>query len=162
MTSDHGNGHPPDPAPGSTRPHARQPSTPLTLRVQCSPEAASVARVALREWLATWHCPADLAADVTLVMSELVTNAVVHANSRANVTAIRHGQRLRLEVSDGSCDPPQLRAGHDGPGGFGLQFVATLAEDWGWTITPNGKVVWTEHRHIGPLTADTSTTALSR
>ena len=159
MTSDHGNGNAPDvdTAARSTRP----PQSSLELTVPHSTEAPTIARAALRAWLATWNCPGDLAADVTLVLSELVTNAVIHANSGADITAILHDHRLRVEVHDRSAEPPHVRTGHDGPGGFGLQFVATLADEWGWTITTPGKVVWTEHRHLDPITTGTPPAASS-
>ena len=160
MTSEDGNGTAPDfdTAVRSTRP----PQSALKLMVPRSPKAATIARAALTEWLATWRCPSDLAADVTLVLSELVTNAVIHANSSADITATLHDHRLRVEVHDRSAEPPHLRTGHDDPGGYGLQFVATLADTWGWTFTTPGKVVWTEHRRHDPITPNTSPAALSQ
>jgi anti-sigma regulatory factor (Ser/Thr protein kinase) len=120
----------------------------LAVTVPRSKDASGIARDAMRCWLATWPCPQSLAADVLLVLSELVTNAVTHAASTAQVRATLHHDRVRLEVRDRSFRPPRLRTGGDAPGGFGLQFVATIADEWGWSTTATGKVVWAEHHHV--------------
>jgi anti-sigma regulatory factor (Ser/Thr protein kinase) len=120
----------------------------LVVTVPRSNDASGVARDAMRRWLATWPSPGGLAAEVLLVLSELVTNAVIHAASTAYVTATLDHDRLRLEVHDRCFGPPRARNGGDGPGGYGLQFVATLADEWGWATTPTGTVVWTEDYRI--------------
>ena len=50
--------------------------------------------------------------------------------------------RLRLEVHDGSSLLPASRDAARSAGGYGLQFVAALTDDWGWSTTPTGKCVW--------------------
>ena len=120
----------------------------LSVTVPHSKDASGIARDAMRSWLATWPCPQSLAADVLLVLSELVTNAVTHAASTAQVMATLRHDRLRLEVRDHSFGPPRLRTDGVAPGGFGLQIVATVADEWGWCTTPSGKVVWAEHHHV--------------
>jgi anti-sigma regulatory factor (Ser/Thr protein kinase) len=123
----------------------------LTLTLDQSTSAPAVARHAVRRWLAAWHVSDSLLDDVTLVVSELVTNAVLYAAPPLTVVAAARDDQLRLEVHDRSPRPPRRRSASQEVGGFGLQFVAALADDWGWTATSSGKVVWTEHRVAAPL-----------
>jgi anti-sigma regulatory factor (Ser/Thr protein kinase) len=86
---------------------------------------------------------AELGERAALVVSELATNAVLHAGGLLHVRIWYDNRRLRIEVADGS---PKLPA----PGtvtamsGRGLQIVTALANSWGWQIRPGGKVVWAE------------------
>lgn len=85
-----------------------------------------------------------------LVVSELVTNAVVHAATPVDVEAIvrRHG--VRVEVADGSPHPPVPRAYEGLAGtGRGLRLLEELADEWGVQPHPRGKTVWFELR-TGP------------
>jgi len=51
--------------------------------------------------------------------------------------------RIRLEVHDRRSAPPVRREpGVDRPGGYGLNIIDTLSEEWGWTATDGGKMVW--------------------
>jgi anti-sigma regulatory factor (Ser/Thr protein kinase) len=96
-------------------------------------------RQLLRDRLSRWGCAND--ADVVLVFSELVTNAVVHT-AAASTTVITHQPpTVRIEVHDTSHVIPEMR--HDSrPGGVGLRIVSQLSDSWGWDDTPTGKVVW--------------------
>ena len=155
MSSDHGEQHPPDHSPISRSPHDQGgTATELSLMVPPTTRAPSIARDALRRWLASSPFPPGAVADLLLVLSELVTNAVVHAMTEAHVRVTVNENWLRLEVHDRSSGPPRLRNGGDTPGGYGLQLVATIADDWGWSTTPTGKVVWAEHRNAIAITAD--------
>ena len=100
--------------------------------------------------------------DAVLVTSELVTNAVVHAASSTRLRATLHAGRLRLEVYDDSVEPPRPRDNSETAGGYGLQFVASLADDWGWSPTPTGKLVWAEHLDASHITTDTPPRAARR
>jgi hypothetical protein len=86
-----------------------------------------------------------------LVVSELVTNAVVHAGTPSLLTVRRIGDSLQLAVRDGDPRP----AGADGDEadpvpecyrehGRGLQLVDALADRWGTFATADGKVVWAQ------------------
>jgi anti-sigma regulatory factor (Ser/Thr protein kinase) len=81
--------------------------------------------------------------DALLVVTELVTNAVLHGRG-VPVLRLRTGAaRLRIEVSDESPRPPKRRtSGADG--GWGLALVDRLAADWGVVRAGRGKVVWCE------------------
>ncbi len=86
-----------------------------------------------------------------LLVSELVTNAIVHGRTPLELRAAAAGSALRVEVHD--QDPrraPVLREQVVGnpdalnSGGRGLQLVDTLADRWGWSDNPGGKMVWFE------------------
>ncbi|MEU4115279.1 ATP-binding protein [Kitasatospora sp. NPDC028055] len=88
-----------------------------------------------------------VAEDVLLMVSELVSNACLHAPGGPRELRLRwNGERLRVEVSDASPDPPQLRplADPGRPGGHGLRVVDRLARDWGCEAEGAGKLVWLE------------------
>ena len=95
---------------------------------------------ALRQW---GHD--DAAGDVALLVSELVTNAVLHARSAARLTVELDGLTLRVAVFDASSSRPRLR--HytpDAVTGRGLLLVDRIADRWGVTEADGGKEVWFE------------------
>jgi anti-sigma regulatory factor (Ser/Thr protein kinase) len=82
-----------------------------------------------------------------LLVSELVTNAILHGRAPLELRAQTAGAGLRVEVYDHDpSTPPILRHDFDltEPGGRGLQLVDTLADRWGWTENDGGKFVWFE------------------
>jgi anti-sigma regulatory factor (Ser/Thr protein kinase) len=106
--------------------------------------AAARARREISDWLAPLGCPQDVEQDLLLVVSELVTNAVVHAGSAPLLIASHDDGLLRIEVFDDDASPPVLRraGAADGIGGLGLQLVEKVAHRWGWEPTEDGKRVW--------------------
>ena len=115
-------------------------------------EAASArtARQFVERTLIDWHLGAFVS-DATLLVSELVSNAVVHAvaiSSREDLRLrlLRTGGGIRIEVVDGSRDLP-VRRPVDVTGGRGLLLVDEIAVRWGTRSEPGGKVVWFE---LGP------------
>lgn len=91
--------------------------------------------------LRQWQVP-DQA--VLVVVSELVSNAVMHGLGRISLRLQHLGAAIRIEVEDANPTPPTLRTdplGASEVGGFGLQLVDELAE-WGWRPSAVGKVVW--------------------
>lgn len=106
--------------------------------------APRTARRFVDETLRRWDC-ADVLETVTLLVSELVTNAVVHARSDAEVSVVLHHDVIRVEVTDTSVEPPQRRdpQPHE-PNGRGLAMVDKLTTAWGVEVTGAGKVVWFE------------------
>jgi len=109
------------------------------------PTSAGAARRFLRDRLNDWGCPPALAEDPCLLVSELVTNAIVHAGTSVGLELRLAGRRLRSSVSDESSRVPVPRRG--GPSresGRGLQLVEELAADWGVETTAAGKTVWFE------------------
>ncbi|MFI8454765.1 ATP-binding protein [Kitasatospora sp. NPDC085464] len=85
--------------------------------------------------------------DVLLMVSELVTNACLHAPGGPRELRLRwDGARLRVEVADASPVLPRLRSNADPgrPGGHGLRVVDRLSRAWGSQPEDDGKLVWLE------------------
>lgn len=114
------------------------------------PMARDFTRQALYDW--GWLPAADeearaAAEDILLVVSELVTNACLHAGGPQELLLRRVPKRLRLEVSDGSPQEPVPRTPHRAgrPGGHGMFIIQRLCLDWGVLAHPGGgKTVWAE------------------
>ncbi|MER6212748.1 ATP-binding protein [Streptomyces sp. NPDC001272] len=105
-------------------------------------------RRALADW--SWAPGTEAEEDVLLLVSELVTNACLHAGGPRELV-LRYGpeDRLRVEVTDGSPDLPRPRPAHDParPGGHGLVLLDHLARAWGCALLADGrpgKTVWLE------------------
>jgi len=89
---------------------------------------------------------ADLVDDLQLVVSELTTNAMLHAQTPFTVSLRAFDATLRLEVVDGSNDDPtQVAATHLDTRGRGVTIVEALSRDWGaLSRATGGKSVWAE------------------
>src|SRR5207237_10334837 len=89
--------------------------------------------------------PLALAEVPCLLVSELVTNAIVHTGTSVELALRLAGRRLRTSVADESSTLPVLRRWEpDEDRGRGLQLVEELAEEWGVETTAAGKTVWFE------------------
>jgi anti-sigma regulatory factor (Ser/Thr protein kinase) len=92
----------------------------------------------------------DLAECAELGVSELVTNALLHAGAPIHVRVRGTREHPRVEVADRSHEPPEVTITPLGEDdlmftfGRGLQIVARCSESWGAAIEPDGKVVWFE------------------
>lgn len=85
-----------------------------------------------------------------LVVSELVTNAVRHAEGPLQLRLLRD-RTLICEVADTARTSPHLRhAAVDDEGGRGLFIVAQLVHRWGTRYTVSGKTIWTEQAFPSP------------
>lgn len=83
--------------------------------------------------------------DVRLMVSELVTNAIVHASSPCQITVTLTSSSLRVEVADTSSVNPTLqRPSLTEVNGRGLFIVQALATTWGVSSHHGGKTVWFE------------------
>lgn len=115
------------------------------------PLARAFTRRALYAWgwlpAATAHQRAA-AEDVLLVVSELVTNACLHADGPEELRIACDAKALRIELSDRGAGRPALRTPHRAgrPGGHGMFIVQRLCLDWGVRSTPGvpGKTVWAQ------------------
>ncbi|MGW5615790.1 SpoIIE family protein phosphatase [Streptomyces sp. NPDC003877] len=159
-------GQPPDPGPTGGLPQQRREpvgpaaqhvenrsrSSVITARAAASfePVGRSVAsaRSFVRDTLQGWGF-ADIVDDAVVLTSELVTNAVVHAGTSADVLCLRSDEGVRIEVADRYPErevPLQGTAinmgSPDREGGRGLQLCAALAGRWGVEYTPAHKTVW--------------------
>jgi anti-sigma regulatory factor (Ser/Thr protein kinase) len=84
-------------------------------------------------------------ADAKLVISELATNAVVHAGTPFTISLRPNGSTLRISVRDWSLARPIVRnSGLTDLSGRGLHLVAAMAHKWGVEADPDGKTVWAE------------------
>lgn len=116
------------------------------------PRSASEARRLTRERLAGWPVCADTREAADLVVSELVTNAIVHTTSRSitcELRSLRDGEGLRIAVRDEGHTGAGPRPAEGRPAeehGRGLLLVAALATAWGAldTETGAGLTVWAE------------------
>ena len=81
----------------------------------------------------------------TQLVSELATNAVIHARTEFVVEVAQTADKVRVEVRDSSpVVPAQRRYGEESTTGRGLRLVATMAGEWGVETHGNGKTVWFE------------------
>ena len=103
------------------------------------------ARHFVTDTLVTWG-RSDLIDAAALIVTELATNAVLHARTDFTVTLSRVPEgTIRLAVRDASMvRPRQRRAGPYDGSGRGLALVAAFAAAWGTEYLPDGKVVWAE------------------
>ncbi|MEV6862245.1 ATP-binding protein [Streptosporangium subroseum] len=122
------------------------------MKLPALPSAARFGRRFARRQLRLWELD-ELAEDVELVISELLTNAVRAALSSAGPLS-QVLLRLRLtpagvhvEVSDPDPTPPAPAAPTDlAEAGRGLALVAALSEEWGYErLATGGKTVWARH-----------------
>ena len=85
----------------------------------------------------------ELRANASLLVSEVVANAVLHAGGELTVEVLQEGSAYRIAVSDGSTIPPADKGYRtDDATGRGVQLLKCLAAAWGCKRTGSGKVVW--------------------
>ena len=109
------------------------------------PTSAGAGRRFLRDRLNDWGYPLAHAEVPCLLISELVTNAIVHTGTSVGLSLRLAGRRLRSVVSDeNSRVPVPRRCEPTDDTGRGLQLVAELADQWGVEATTAGKAVWFE------------------
>ncbi|MFF8934443.1 SpoIIE family protein phosphatase [Streptomyces paradoxus] len=116
-----------------------------TWRLAARYDAPARAREHVSALLRQWRTRDDTRHNATLLVSELVTNAVRYATGPVTVRLIRSGDRLLCEVGDTGNGRPRLRrADLLDDGGRGLSVVHRLTTRWGVRWTDPGKVVWAE------------------
>ncbi|WP_371499502.1 SpoIIE family protein phosphatase [Kitasatospora sp. NBC_00374] len=115
--------------------------------------SAAAARGFVREALLGWGLP-EVVDDAVVLVSELVTNAVVHAGTAAEVCCLREQETIRIEVTDRHPErglpafanvpvpAPESYADPDGEGGRGLLMCSALSECWGVEYSSGRKTVW--------------------
>ena len=103
-----------------------------------------------RRWvsrvLACWSVPEDKRSDVLLVVSELATNAVMHAHSEFVVVIREAPDVLGIAVADDAAEVPEVQTPSPKQvGGRGMRIVQKLARLSGVEPVPgDGKVVWAQ------------------
>lgn len=113
------------------------------LDVAAGPEGVRAARrttaAALRGY------PTAVVTDAELVVTELVTNALLHGLPPVTLRLGGDGGCVRIEVEDaGTALPLRMRRSNESMTGRGLDLVATLAKSWGVSPSRSGKIVWVE------------------
>ncbi|MCX4973575.1 MULTISPECIES: ATP-binding protein [unclassified Streptomyces] len=131
----------------------------LQVQLEIRPDPAEVGRA--RRWARSRLAGSGIGVDeplaetLILLVSELVTNAVVHTGCPAVVRLSMPGgaeaTTVRLEVADSSTRPPIPRhAEGDETNGRGLELVDGLADRWGWSPEGAGKRIWCEVDRCSP------------
>ncbi|MBF5081980.1 SpoIIE family protein phosphatase [Quadrisphaera sp. INWT6] len=115
------------------------------LDVEGSPGAPGLCRRFLHRQMDLWGVGGDTADCAAVVLSELVTNAAIHAEGRVRLKLEVDDGRLRISVTDASTGLPRQRQAEEGAlGGRGLAIVEAMSEDWGVVMRPTGKTVWSQ------------------
>ena len=129
--------------------------TEASQRFEQDPQSARAARRFVSQALTGWdNDEGDLTDTVTLLVSELVTNAVLHAGSDVEVMVRLTATAARIEVTDASGESIAPRdATTEEASGRGLALVGGLAQRWGVRPAPGGgKTGWFE---VGRASGDT-------
>lgn len=129
-----------------------------TLQLVPALRAPRAARAFVAETLTAWDVQADEVEAAKLVVSELVTNAVLHAPQSSTISLdlrLTDGV-VRVLVTDGGLGEPERQAQADPwtrETGRGLSLVDAFTERWGTeTHGRDGKTVWCELRAGAPTT----------
>jgi anti-sigma regulatory factor (Ser/Thr protein kinase) len=131
-----------------TGPESRGETAAVSLLLEPTPEAPSIARAGIIAFCDSHDLPSSAAATATLLVSEVVSNAVIHPDPESRTTirlfAQIDDQRLRVEVIDGGHgftprprDPRRLGSGH------GLYLLEKTSSRWG-VDRQGGTRVWFE------------------
>jgi len=121
------------------------------LVLEPSPSSASEARRWIRHQL---HLVGrdELAEAAELATSELVTNAILHAQTPVTITLEPGPEHCRIAIRDESPAPVslvELEPGQVWASGRGLQILSAMARRWGVDDAPGGKEIWFEPRPLG-------------
>lgn len=125
--------------------------TALEAQLPAELESVVAARRLLASAVATWRLGEQVRNDAALAISELVTNAVLHAGTPVNIRIRRLGTGVRVEVLDGNpylpvvdaARPEELLANRSMTG-RGLALVAATSDRWGCEPLSSGKMTWAE------------------
>ena len=112
-------------------------------RLPAELRSAGEARALVRRTLDGW-CDEDLLDDIALCVSELVTNAVVHADSAPRILVHVRPTVVHVEISDDSDDMPVVKHAdpHD-TSGRGMAILGGISDRWGSRRrSGGGKTVW--------------------
>lgn len=121
---------------------------PRTATMRLGPQARGVSRARrfVVDRCLEWGRP-SIADDASIVVSELVANALIHVQSSCELTLGLRGEVLRIDVADHGGGMPDLRdATADEEHGRGLMLVSILCTAWGTEPRDDGKSVWAELR----------------
>jgi anti-sigma regulatory factor (Ser/Thr protein kinase) len=116
-----------------------------SLELPAHRSAAARARRFVSDTLVEWGVEDGAIEDCRLLVSELVTNAILHARSSAFVSLERKRRVVRVTVCDESTIEPRVREyALDAVTGRGMLLVDRIARRWGVDARNGGKCVWFE------------------
>ncbi len=122
-----------------------------SMRLDAEPRSVGRARRFCAATLAGWGVDAEVVDTCVLLVSELATNAVLHARTPFTVE-IALDPVLRVEVHDGDRRLPHPRDyGVEAASGRGLHLVEALSVSSGTELSSSGKAVWFELAWTGSL-----------
>ena len=124
------------------------------LHLPATPGAAALARRHVGEACHAWTLD-HLTDPAQLIITELVSNAVLHAGTPVDVTITRRRRFLHLAVRDADPTPPRLRQIDPAAAerGRGLRLIDAYAAGWGSLTGPRSKIVWATLRVVSPVGA---------
>jgi anti-sigma regulatory factor (Ser/Thr protein kinase) len=133
------------PSPADEREEAVIETVELRAVLAADPEQVGRARRLVAARLPGWGLDDDAGDVAVLLVSELVTNAILHGVPPLELVAFPLGDGLRVEVHDaGDASPVMRPSAPDVGSGRGLHLVDALATRWGSERTGLGKSVWFE------------------
>ncbi|WP_220501387.1 ATP-binding protein [Microbispora sp. H10670] len=123
---------------------AAAPTAVYTCPVPHMPQAVAAVRHRAHGPLRTWGLPENTVDEALLVVSELVTNAVLHALPPAELRLLLLEDVVRIEVADSGTAP--VRSGGTPAGGRGVVVIEALAVGYGADVRPKSVTHWVELR----------------
>src|SRR3954453_5726671 len=119
-----------------------------SLQLPPEPSSAAKARRFIAEGCAATQMAAELCETAALLVSELVTNAIIHGKTSATLEVHRPPDTLRGSVRDADPVLPPIgaRPTLTAESGRGLTIVSVLADAWGVEQVEGGKAIWFELR----------------
>jgi anti-sigma regulatory factor (Ser/Thr protein kinase) len=118
---------------------------PLSVQYPRHPAVSSAARRTAQRWCADAGYSETVAEDVALVVSELVTNALVHGRGQISLDVVAEGNDIEIQVQDQMREgPPVVAAMPDLLAAYGRGWLLTqaIASATGVSNTLHGKTVW--------------------
>ena len=119
-----------------------QPASSFEIILESDNTGAATARRFASEVAERWSSPPALD-DLTLLVSEMATNAILHAKPPVTLRLTHLGDEVLIEISDGSASGPTRKQPQPyDEHGRGLQIMTVVARRWGVITEDNGKTVW--------------------
>jgi len=113
-----------------------------TLKLGALPSSVPTARHHTARTLSKWNLE-HLADTAQTIVSELVTNAILHGAGPVTLRLRANDECLIIEVADVLPAPPEpCQCPADAEGGRGMEIVSLLSHSWGYYPERDGKVVW--------------------
>jgi Histidine kinase-like ATPase domain len=138
-----------DDADATAERELRRPVPPrVDARLSPGPEMPARCRELVGQACQEWGVP-RVGRLAQLIVSELASNAVLHARTPATLTVRLLGHCLHLAIRDGDprlvvAPAPGLHGAHQREHGRGLLILEAMADEWGSLATGDGKVVWAQ------------------